>query len=148
MHKHILIATDGSALAQKAADYALDLAGALGARVSVLAATDTWSIFEMAQKAEAGVDNPLARYEAAMAKAAHSVLDDVAARAKTRGIACETIHAADQQPAQAIVDAAQAHGCDLIVMGSHGRSGLSQLLIGSQAVKVLALSKIPVLIYR
>ena len=148
MHKHILIATDGSDLAQKAGDYGLDLAAGLGARVSVLAATDTWSVFEMAHKAEAGVVNPLERYEQAMAKAARSVLDDVAARAKVRGVSCETIHAADQQPAQAIVDAAQAHGCDLIVMGSHGRSGLSQLLIGSQAAKVLALSKIPVLIYR
>jgi len=49
---------------------------------------------------------------------------------------------------QAIIDAASARGCDLIVMASHGRRGVSAVVLGSETVKVLTHSKIPVLVYR
>ena len=137
MLKHILIATDGSGAAQKASAYALELAAVHGARVSALVATEPWSVMEMAHKAEAGVINPLEDYEQARAKAARKILDDVAAHAKQLAIACEVVHAVDQHPAEAILEAASKRGCDLIVMASHGRRGLDKILLGSQSAKVL-----------
>ena len=148
MLKHILIATDGSEAAQRASVYALELAAVHGARGSALVATEPWSVLEMAHKAEAGVIHPLEDYEKARAKAAGRILDDVAAHAKERIIACDLVHAADQHPAEAILAAARERACDLIVMASHGRRGLDRILLGSQSAKVLALSAIPVLIHR
>ena len=148
MLKHILVATDGSEAAQRASAYALELAAVHGARVSALVATEPWSVLEMAHKAEAGVINPLEEYEQARAKAARRILDDFAAHAKQLAVACDIVHAVDQHPAEAILDAARERGCDLIVMASHGRRGLDKILLGSQSAKVLALSTIPVLIHR
>ncbi len=148
MLKHILVATDGSQAAQRASAYALELAAVHGARVSALVATEPWSVLEMARNAEAGVINPLEEYEQARAKAARRILDDVASHARQLAIACDTVHAVDQHPAEAILDAARERGCDLIVMASHGRRGLDKILLGSQSAKVLALSTIPVLIHR
>jgi nucleotide-binding universal stress UspA family protein len=75
-----------------------------------------------------------------------SVLDRAANAAAKAGISCETIQAEGGQPHQAIIAAAENGGCDLIVMSSHGRSGVSVLLIGSVTNKVLAHAKIPVLV--
>ena len=61
---------------------------------------------------------------------------------------CETLHVKNQFPAEGIIEAAKAQGCDLIVMASHGRRGLSRLLLGSQANRVVTQSTIPVLICR
>jgi nucleotide-binding universal stress UspA family protein len=74
------------------------------------------------------------------------VLDRAANAAKDAGVSCETIQVENGQPHQAIIAAAEDKGCDLIVMSSHGRSGLSMLLIGSVTNKVLAQAKIPVLV--
>jgi nucleotide-binding universal stress UspA family protein len=63
-------------------------------------------------------------------------------------VACDTLHVKDQYPAEGIVEAAQARGCDLIVMASHGRRGLSKLLLGSQATRVLTHTDVPVLVCR
>jgi nucleotide-binding universal stress UspA family protein len=73
-------------------------------------------------------------------------LDRAANAAKKAGVSCETIQAESGQPHQAIIAAAEDKGCDLIVMSSHGRSGLSKFLIGSVTNKVLADAKTPVLI--
>jgi nucleotide-binding universal stress UspA family protein len=73
-------------------------------------------------------------------------LNRAANAAREAGVACETIQAESGQPHQAIIAAAEDKGCDLIVMSSHGRSGLSMLLIGSVTNKVLAQAKTPVLV--
>jgi nucleotide-binding universal stress UspA family protein len=75
-----------------------------------------------------------------------SVLDRVAKAAKEAGVSCETIQVESALPDEAIIAAAEAKGCNLIVMSSHGLSGLSMLLIGSVTNKVLARAKIPVLV--
>ena len=75
-----------------------------------------------------------------------SVLDCAANAAKEAGVSCDTIQVEDGQPHQAIIAAAEDKGCDLIVMSSHGRSGLSVLLIGSVTNKVLTHAKTPVLV--
>ena len=70
------------------------------------------------------------------------------AAAKLAGIACETLHVEHDHIYEAIIDAASARRCDLIVMASHGRRGVSAVVLGSETVKVLTHSKIPVLVYR
>ena len=79
---------------------------------------------------------------------AEKVLDTVVAAAKSAGIHCETLHIEHEHVYQAIIDAAVARKCDLIVMASHGRRGVSAVVLGSETVKVLTHSKIPVLVYR
>ena len=76
------------------------------------------------------------------------VLDRAANAAKEAGVSCETIQVENGQPHQAIIAAAEGKGCDLIVMSSHGRSGLSVVLIGSVTNKVLTYAKAPVLVCR
>ncbi|MBV8121925.1 MAG: universal stress protein, partial [Alphaproteobacteria bacterium] len=68
--------------------------------------------------------------------------------AKRAGVACDTVHVQHEHVYQAIIDAAASKGCDLIAMASHGRRGVSAVVLGSETVKVLTHSKIPVLVYR
>jgi nucleotide-binding universal stress UspA family protein len=143
MYRHILIATDGSELAQKAVSAGLALARELKAEVTVLTATEPWS----AMATEPALVFPIEEYEKAAAERAARILADAAAAAKEAGVPCGTAHV-DDFPAEGIVDTARAKGCDLIVMASHGRRGLSRLLLGSQALRVLTLSPVPVLICR
>ena len=64
------------------------------------------------------------------------------------GVGCDVVHAQHEHPHQAIIDAAISRGCDLIVMASHGRRGIFAIVLGSETVKVLTHSTIPVLVYR
>ncbi len=145
MYKHILIATDGSELARKAADHGLALAAALGTKVTAITVTEPW---EAVVVAEAAVVFSPEHYDESVAASAANILSDVRDAAKQRGVACETLHVKDQFPSEGIVDTAKRLGCDLIVMGSHGRRGMVRLLLGSQANRVVTHSTIPVLIYR
>ena len=88
----------------------------------------------------------VATYAELRREQAKSALDRAAKAAKEAGVACEPIQVEHGQPHQAIIAAAENKGCDLIVMSSHGRSGLSMLLIGSVTNKVLTQAKTPVLI--
>jgi nucleotide-binding universal stress UspA family protein len=102
----------------------------------------------MAALAERGVPNPVADYDESMRAAANRILFGVKEAAKKLGIACATVHAKDRYPADGFIETAQERGCDVIVMASHGRRGLSRVLLGSQATKVVTLSPVPVLICR
>jgi nucleotide-binding universal stress UspA family protein len=77
-----------------------------------------------------------------------SVLDRAEQAARQAGVSCEAIQVENMPPHQAIIEAAEDKGCDLIVMSWHGRSGLSTLLIGSVTNKVLTYAKVPVLVCR
>ena len=79
---------------------------------------------------------------------AEKVLSTVSAAAKSAGVACDTLHVEHEHVYQAIIDAASARKCDLIVIASHGRRGVSAVVLGSETVKVLTHSRIPVLVYR
>jgi nucleotide-binding universal stress UspA family protein len=140
MYRHILIPTDGSELAERGVAHGLALAKSVGARVSVIFVLEAFS--EMTGRFLEAV----ATYAALRKEQATSVLDRAANAAAKAGISCETIQAENGQPHQAIIAAAENRGCDLIVMSSHGRSGLSVLLIGSVTSKVLTQAKIPVLV--
>ena len=144
MYKHVLIATDGSELAAKAVATGLELARALGAKVTAVTATEPWTTM---MTGEPALVFPIEDYEKAAAQKADRILAEVEAAARQRDVACETVHVKDF-PAEGIIATATARGCDLIVMSSHGRRGLARVLLGSQALSVLTHSTIPVLICR
>ncbi|HXF54414.1 MAG TPA: universal stress protein [Hyphomicrobiaceae bacterium] len=145
MYKHILIATDGSELADKAVTHGLSLAKAIGAKVTAVTVSEPWAA---AAPGEVAIAFPVEDYEAAVSAEARQVLAAAGAAAQRHGVACDTIHVKDRFPAEGILETAGKKGCDLIVMASHGRRGLAKLLLGSQAVEVLTRSTVPVLICR
>jgi len=145
MYKRILIATDGSELAEKAVRSGSDLAKDLGAEVVAVTATEPW--VAMTNGEGFAFSFPIEEYEKAAAERAEGILSKVRAEAEKLAIACETVHVNDF-PAEGILATAKARQCDLIVMASHGRRGVARLLLGSQAAQVVALSTIPVLICR
>ena len=140
MYRHILIPTDGSEPAEHGVTQGLALAKSLGAKVSVIFVVEPFS--EMTGRFVEAV----ARYAELRKEQATSVLARTANAAKEAGVSCEMIQVENGQPHQAIIAAAEDRGCDLIVMSSHGRSGLSVLLIGSVTNKVLTQAKTPVLV--
>jgi len=148
MFKHILIATDGSELADKAVVRGLALAKALNAKATAVTVTEPWDALSMAAIAEAQGRNPIDDYEARMTAAASRILSSVGEKAKQIDVRCATLHVNDRHPAEGIIETAQAQMCDLVVMASHGRRGLARLLIGSQANRVVTLSPVPVLVCR
>lgn len=145
MYKHVLIATDGSELAGKAIVQGLGLAKSLGAKVTVVMVSEPWTSFV---SGEAAIAFPIQDYERAVTANATEVLAAAAAAAKAKSVSCETVHAKDRHSAEGIIETATKHGCDLIVMASHGRRGLKRLLLGSQTNSVLTQSTIPVLVCR
>jgi len=145
MYKHILIATDGSELAHKAVVQGFALAKAVGAKVTVVTVTEPWTAVV---PGEMGMAFPVDEYEKGAAENAGGILSTVNREAQAAGVQCETVHMADQYPADGIIATAKDKACDLIVMASHGRRGLSRLLIGSQANQVVVHSSVPVLVVR
>jgi len=127
MYQHILIPTDGSELAERGVAHGLALAKSLGAKVYVIYVVE-----------------PLLAITGDFA----SVLDHAENAAREAGVSCETIQLENVPPHEAIIRTAEDKGCDLIVMSSHGLSGLSTLLIGSVTNKVLTYAKTPVLVCR
>lgn len=148
IYKRLLIATDGSDLAEKAVSQGLDLAHDLNTTVTFVTATDNWSATEMAALAERKVSHPVEDYEKKQADWAAGVLSHCQAAARKKSIVCTTVHASDIRAADAIIETARSKACDLIVMSSHGRRGVQRTLLGSVAHEVLTHSKIPVLICR
>ncbi len=76
------------------------------------------------------------------------MLAELEARAKADGVECDSVVVAADNPYEEIVKNAEAHGCDLIMMASHGRRGLDAVVLGSETTKVLTHTKIPVLVVR
>ena len=142
MYRHILIPTDGSKLAQRGVAHGLALAKSLGATVSFIFVVEAFS------EVSGRFLEAVATYAEVRKEQAASVLDGAAKAARTAGVSCETIQVENGQPHQAIIAAAEDKDCDLIVISSHGRSGLSTLLIGSVTNKVLTHAKTPVLVCR
>lgn len=148
MYKHILIATDGSAIGSRAVAYGLALARRAKVHATIVAVTEPWSAIDMATEAHLSATNPVTRFEKAAAAGAKRLLQAAAKKAKSSGVAAKTVHVPDQHPADGILQTAKKKRCDLIVMGSHGRRGLRRLLLGSQAYEVLSRSSVPTLIVR
>ena len=145
MYSNILIPTDGSELAEKAVHHGIALAKRIGARVTVLTVLLPFHIFTTDTQM---LEDTRAQYNARMQELAETTLGAIAIAAKAAGVACEMIHVDHEHPYRAIIDTAELKGCDLIVMASHGRRGIAAIVLGSETVKVLTHSKIPVLVHR
>lgn len=145
MYKQILIPTDGSDLSLAAIDQGLAFASEIGAAVTFFTVTAPIRVYGVTGEQLAGgyeEYTKVAREEGASRLAAAEE------RAKAAGVPCQTRMVESEHPYQAIIDAANDAGCDLIAMASHGRRGLGGLVLGSETLKVLTHSTIPVLVYR
>lgn len=148
MYKHILIATDGSPLAGKGVAHGVELASKIGAAVTIVTVTETWSSIGMAHQAQQGIPNAVELFDRASNEAAQAILVTAQKMAQDRGVPVETLHIPHSHPAEGIIQACKDLGCDLIVMASHGRRGVQRLFLGSQASEVLAHTTVPALIVR
>ena len=147
MFHRILVATDGSELADKAVSSAIDLAAENAAELVALTVVPRY-----ARDYYDGVmifsDEEIARIEGQSIKAAQTRLAEIGNRARARGVTVETSAVVSDLVAEAIIAEAKKHESDLIVMASHGRKGLARLLLGSETHHVLTHSKLPVLVLR
>ena len=133
MYKHILLPTDGSDLSIRAVTAGIELAKSLNAKVTGLFVNGATYI--------SAIDGqPSPRAESALAA--------VAQQAKEAGITSNCVSMLGETPQDAIVRLAKAEGCDLIIMGTHGRSKVGKFILGSVAASLLADCEIPVLLYR
>ena len=148
MYKHILVPTDGSPLSQKAVKAATDLARGMNARVTALHVIPEYTPPMVEEAAVAYSVYSPENYRKETEAFARKMLDKARATVEAKKVACETEFVTNDHPWNAIVKAAKAKKCDLIVMASHGRRGLSGLLLGSETTKVLTHSKTPVLVCR
>ena len=145
MFKHILIPTDGTDLSRKAVIYGMQLAKTVGARVTAITLMEPYHVASMDAVL---VAETVEEHDAQVARTADRALEQVKMAAEAAGVPVETLREVHDQPYRAIIDCALANQCDLIVMASHGRRGVSALLVGSETAKVLTHSTIPVLVYR
>ncbi len=143
MFKNILIPTDGSDLAEKAVKAGIAFAREIQAKATVLTVTEPFHVFTL--KTQAVEDTP-EEYRKHMHEHALETLSAAANTAKAAGVACETVEVENEHPYQAIVDTAKNRGCDLIMMATHGRRGMSAIVYGSETAKVLTHSDVPVLV--
>lgn len=148
MYKKILVPVDGSTLARHAAEDAIALARTHGAELVVLMVTEPYQfVFTYAGEIPVAFPDPAA-YEAQVKRSAQKHVAVVAKAAAAAGVPCREMIVSAAPTAGAIVAAAKRQKCDLIVIGSHGRGGLGQLLLGSVTSKVLASCHVPVLVHR
>ncbi|HWE20872.1 MAG TPA: universal stress protein [Hyphomicrobiaceae bacterium] len=150
MYRSILLPIDGSQLSLRAARRGIELASALHARVTAILVTTPWATQFAREPAVVvpGVVVPQTEYDLRTEQAACNCLRVVTDEARSAGVRSKALHVRHRDPYVAIIDAARKEGCDLIVMASHGRLGLTELLLGSETVRVLTHSEIPVLVYR
>jgi nucleotide-binding universal stress UspA family protein len=145
MHRHIPIPTDGSALSQAAVEYGVALAKSVGAKVTVLTASTPFHTFAVDPVMVTDTPDQYAKRVAAYAKRQLGAAKEIALAAS---VSCETVHVEHEHPYLAIIETAAKKSCDLIVMASHGRRGISAVMLGSETSKVLTHSSIPVLVVR
>lgn len=147
MFKHILVPTDGSQLSSDTAKRAVDFARETGARLTFFFAKPDYPVAFYGEGALIDPTTP-EKFAEMADKQAREVLSGCEQLAAAAGVACTTSSAVSDVPYEAIIDAADSKGCDLIFMASHGRRGFSGLLLGSETQKVLTHSTVPVLVYR
>lgn len=145
MYKHILIPTDGSSLSEQAIRQGVAFAKSVHARVTGVTASPTFHTFAMDPVMVTDTPAQYAKTCEAWAAKSLSAVRDAAA---LNAVPCNVVHIVKDHPYEAIIETANREGCDLIFMASHGRKGLSAVVLGSETTKVLTHSKIPVLVCR
>ncbi len=149
MYEHILVSSDGSAVAQAGVDHGLELARKHGSKVTAVTVTEPLGgqfafAFDLWSPSEAEVE----AYDKSSRLVAERILAPIREKAEALGVPIETIHVPWRLVAGALLETAEQQGCSLIVMASHGHTGMSRVMLGSQAAEVAANAKVPVLIVR
>jgi nucleotide-binding universal stress UspA family protein len=147
MFKHILIPTDGSPVSARAVKAGIALAKKSGARVTGFYAIDETPL-KLYGEGYVADRQLVAEFERRNREAAKKYVGAIGREAAKAGVEFEPVTQTARTPYEGIVEAAKKRKCDLILMSSHGRTGLMRLAVGSVADKVIQLSKVPVLVYR
>lgn len=145
MFKHILVATDGSQLSEKAAIGAVQLAKSMSAKLSAVTVSAPFHIFATDAVMVTETEDV---YKEHCKRQAEKYLRVIKTAAESSGLSVEGLHSFNDHPYAAIIETAQQQGCDAICMASHGRQGITALVLGSETMKVLTHSKIPVVVWR
>jgi nucleotide-binding universal stress UspA family protein len=144
MFRHLLLPTDGSPRSEAAIQKSIAFAKSINAKVSGLHVIPRLPMIIYPTM----VEDTRREYEAQVKAQAEQYLSIVEKAAKDAGVASDSTYVTSDYPYEAIIEAAEQKGCDLIVMASHGRRGAKAVLLGSETHKVLVHSRIPVLVYR
>ena len=145
MFRNILVPTDGSELSNRAARQAITIARATGSKVTAFHVAPPYT-FHVYEEYIPPDFMSLSQYEERVKKVAERHLETIAKLAKDAGVAFDAQYAKSDFPADAIIEAAEKYECDSIVMGSHGRGAVGSLLLGSETLRVLASTKLPVVV--
>ena len=150
MFTNVLLAVDGSEASLRAARRGIHLADTLEARVTVITVTIPWATHFSRELAVVVPDVvvPKTEYDHKRETLAADILQNVVAEARGADVHVKALHRSHHDPYQAILEAAAHEGCDLVVMGSHCESGITGTLLGSETMKVLTHTNIPVLVSR
>ncbi len=144
MFSRILVPTDGSELSARAVRGAVELAKRLGSHIVGLTVVEPYAYASLSEYRP----ETIAEYEQRADSVARERLSAIEAEARRAGVSVETEFVRSFSPFEAIIDAAARQRCDSIFMASHGRRGLSAVLLGSETQKVLTHSTVPVMVYR
>ena len=149
MFKHILVPTDGTAFSSKAAGHAIELAPPMGARLTFIHVLPLRPLPFFGGEGGMFVDQTEPdEFEQSARDAALRHLATLEAQAQSAGIPAGSVAQGGGAPYEVIIEVATERGCDLILMASHGRTGIKSMILGSETQKVLTHTKIPVLVYR
>lgn len=149
MYKRILIATDGSELSAKGLAKGLELAEQLNAHADIVTVSEPWAVGMYDAMGWSAGYEASPEYKKDREAAAQKILQPAVEVARALGISnVLSHHVLDRYAADGIIDTATACGSDLVVMTSHGRRGVTRVLLGSQTAEVLARSTVPVLVIR
>jgi len=145
MYKTILVPTDGSALSDKAIRTAVEFAQLTGARLVGVSVAEPYPYSPMS---EGAITIDASAYQEKMTDIAKLNVQKIADAASAANVICETHVRQSFSPYEEIIDVANLQGCDIVIMASHGRTGLNKLFLGSETQKVMAHSMLPVLVIR
>lgn len=145
MFKHILLPTDGSNLSQVAVRKGVQFAKSIGAKVTGLCVIPSQKAYPYLTEITEQLKAEIAQQQKREADRSVAFVEKASREA---GVPCETLCEISDQPHAAIIEVCGKQGCDLIMMASHGRKGVTGLLLGSETQKVLTHSRIPVLVFR
>jgi nucleotide-binding universal stress UspA family protein len=148
-YNHIMLPVDGSDIARKAEKECIAFAKSCGAKVTAIHVVSHFHLHVQPWAAPRSVHTKIEKqHEDEAREIAQKMVNTLVARAKEKGVECEGLVVVGDHPYEEIINNAQSRKCDLIMMASHGRRGLDAVLLGSETVKVLTHSTIPVLVVR
>ena len=148
-YKHILLPVDGSDPSRKAEKECIAFAKSIGAKVTAIHVVSHFHLHFQPWATPKSVHTKIEKeHEEEAKEIAQKVVSAIVARAKEKGVQCDGLVVVGDHPYEEIISSAENRKCDLIMMASHGRRGLDAVLLGSETVKVLTHTKIPVLVVR